>query len=56
MFFLFIAPNGKVYVHKLGYDAYRLDAIPAEVRERCEEKRRKGYEAPTGRAKRVVGL
>ena len=36
-----IAPSGKVYVHKLGYDAYRLDAIPQEVRERYEEKRRK---------------
>ena len=35
-----IAPSGKVYVHKLGYDAYGLDAIPQEVRERYEEKRR----------------
>ena len=36
-----IAPSGKVYVHKLGYDQYRLDAIPQDVREKYEEKRRK---------------
>lgn len=36
-----IAPSGKVYVHKLGYDAYRLDQIPQRIREKYEEKRRK---------------
>lgn len=35
-----ISPSGKVYVHKLGYDLYRLDQIPMWVRERYEEKRR----------------
>ncbi len=35
-----IAPSGKVYVHKLGYDAYRLDAVPLDVRKEYEEKRR----------------
>jgi len=39
-----IAPSGKVYVHKLGYDAYRLDAIPDDVRMKYEEKRRKAME------------
>ena len=39
-----IAPSGKVYVHKLGYDAYRLDAIPPDVRREYEEKRRAAME------------
>jgi len=39
-----IAPSGKVYIHKLGYDAYRLDAIPADVRREYEEKRRAAME------------
>ncbi len=36
-----IAPSGRVYVHKLGLDHYRLDQIPGPVRERYEEKRRR---------------
>jgi hypothetical protein len=39
-----IAPSGRVYVHKLGYDAYRLDAIPPGVRREYEEKRRAAME------------
>lgn len=39
-----IAPSGRVYIHKLGYDAYRLDAIPQDVRKEYEEKRRAAME------------
>ncbi len=39
-----IAPSGRVYIHKLGYDAYRLDAIPSDVRKEYEEKRRAAME------------
>ena len=39
-----IAPSGKVYIHKLGYDAYDLRAIPADVRKEYEEKRRAAME------------
>ena len=35
-----IAPSGRVYVHKLGYDRFRLDSIPEVVRRKYEEKRR----------------
>lgn len=39
-----IAPSGKVYIHKLGYDAYDLRAIPNDVRAEYEEKRRAAME------------
>ncbi len=39
-----IAPSGKVFIHKLGYDAYDLRAIPNDVRTEYEEKRRLAME------------
>ncbi len=39
-----IAPSGKVYIHKLGYDAYDLRDLPTDVRREYEEKRRAAME------------
>lgn len=48
-----VAPSGKVYVHKLGYDAYRLDLIPPGIRKEYEEKRRAAMEPLLDELERV---
>ena len=50
-----IAPSGKVYIHKLGYDAYDLRAIPADVRKEYEEKRRAAMEPLLQELQRLWG-
>ena len=50
-----IAPSGKVYIHKLGYDKYRLDVIPADVRREYEEKRRAAMEPLLEELERLWG-